>query len=98
MSHLLQSRAHYGCRGNVVCSDLLCLMADIWTEMEMSQRHTKKPSPNSLLMEQKNSSTRESKNNEAMEEKAATTTSITLAKSLRRYKNKQNTLHWKENP
>lgn len=38
MSHLLQSRVHYSCRGNVLCCDLLCLMADRWTEMEMSQR------------------------------------------------------------
>lgn len=33
MSHLPQSQAHYGCRGNVVCSDLLCLIAGVWTEM-----------------------------------------------------------------
>lgn len=76
MSHLLQSQAHYGCRGNVVCSDLLCLMADILTEMEMSQRHTEKNCLNLLLMEQKNSSMRDlkiMKRVKETEEKAAAT-------------------------
>lgn len=41
MSHLPQSQAHYGCRGNVVCSDLVCLMADVWTEMG-NESETKK--------------------------------------------------------
>lgn len=33
MSHLPQSRAHYGGGGNVLCSHLVCLMADEWAEM-----------------------------------------------------------------
>lgn len=33
MSHLPQSQTHYGCRGNAVCSNLACLMADVWVEM-----------------------------------------------------------------
>lgn len=40
MSHLPRSRARYGGRGNVLCSHLVCLMADEWAEMG-NESHTK---------------------------------------------------------
>lgn len=43
MSHLPQSQAHYGCRGNVVCSDLVGLMADVRTEMRNESETAKQP-------------------------------------------------------
>lgn len=53
MSYLPQSQVHYGCRGNAVCSNLACLMADVW--VEMGNESQGKEIFFLLLMEQQNS-------------------------------------------